>query len=176
MEEVLWTTLAVSFASAGISQALAKVVIEYLRERLRSDQGHMARTTRLVALFLLGAVALIGVAVGLYYFAEDIVAAALAALARAGSRGPLLLAALGTFAGILLFLMRKYLRIAYGALEIIVAIIGLAGYPATAQSGGIPWLISLLALVYILVRGLDNVDCGFKDRREKAAKLAQTPG
>jgi hypothetical protein len=168
MEEVLWTALAVSFASAGISQGLANVLIEYLRERLRSDERFLSRATRLAGLLLLGTAVLFGVAVGLYYFAEDIVAAALSALSRAGTRGPLLLAAVGTLAGILLFLMRKFARIAYGALEIIIAIIGLAGYPPTAQSGGIPWLISLLALVYILVRGLDNVDCGFKERRERA--------
>ncbi|MES2056684.1 MAG: hypothetical protein V4564_12165 [Pseudomonadota bacterium] len=57
-------------------------------------------------------------------------------------------------------------------LEVLVAIVGIAGYPSSPQAGGIPWLISLLGLIYILVRGLDNIDVGIAARRGKSDEPA----
>lgn len=171
MEELLWTSLGASLVSAGLSQWIARLIVDYLRERVAEDPDRARRAARLAAIVFSGLL-LIGAAFGFYYFAEDIVRAALSALNEAGPNGPVLLAGFGIVAGVLLFILRKLARIAYGALEIIVAIIGLAGYPAPGETGGIPWLISLLALIYILVRGLDNVDVGIKERRQLTATPA----
>lgn len=170
MEEILFTSLAL--ISAGTAQGLVKVVLELLRDRVSRDPAMIRRTMYLGAISLVGVVLLGGSAFLFYYYAEFIVETALAALDRAGTRGPVLLAGFGAVAGVFLFLLRKYARVAYGAVEIIVAIIGLAGYPPTAQAGGIPWLISLLALIYILVRGLDNIDGGIKERRDRFLSAA----
>jgi hypothetical protein len=172
VDEILFPALMGSLATAGLSQYLTRVVVEFLRERLGRDPEQVRRTVRRALVSVAGLALLAGAAWAFYYFAEDIVGAALEALAAAGSRGPIVLVGMGLLAGVLLFLLRKYARIAYGTLEIILAVIGLAGYPATAATGGIPWLISLLALIYILVRGLDNVDVGIKEWKEKAPVAA----
>ena len=75
--------------------------------------------------------------------------------------------------GISLFALRKWQRILYGALEIAASIAGMVLYPVAPhaaaddldfQTAG--WVLGLLSLMYILVRGLDNVDVGRAIRRK----------
>jgi hypothetical protein len=76
------------------------------------------------------------------------------------------------FTGLILFWLRKNRRVIYGAIEVIISLIGLAAYPyAPPPSGGqalstanAAWFIGILSLVYVLVRGLDNIDVGRKAR------------
>lgn len=82
--------------------------------------------------------------------------------------------AMGVLLAIILFALRKYARIAYGGVEIAAGLLGLWIYPkappVAAQVlsvGSAAWLIGWLSLIYILIRGMDNVDVGFAARRKR---------
>lgn len=84
--------------------------------------------------------------------------------------------------GLMLFALRKYARLYYGLLEVLVALVGFAAYPvAPAASGPLSaataaWGLGLMSLIYILVRGLDNIDQARQARRTAEAALPQGDG
>ena len=165
MDEVLIPALAA--ITSAFAQQYIHSVIDFLTEQRSRER--LRQHLLLVAGGALGFVALLAAAFAFYIYADEIVAAAGDTIAWAASKSPMLLGAGGLAVGFALFLVRKYARIAYGALEIIIGIIGLAGYPATPDVRGIPWLVSLLALVYIVVRGFDNVEVGINEWRKPPA-------
>lgn len=72
-----------------------------------------------------------------------------------------------------LFFLRKKARIAYGALEVTFGGIGLIAYPVVPKATSISdtaaaaWLLGLMSLIYIIIRGLDNMDIGISARRKR---------
>lgn len=82
--------------------------------------------------------------------------------------------AMGVLLAIILFALRKCARIAYGGMEIAAGLLGSWIYPKaplvatqvlSVESAA--WLIGWLSLIYILIRGMDNVGVGFAARRKR---------
>ena len=73
----------------------------------------------------------------------------------------------GLIAGILLFVLRKYRKDLYGAVEVLVAFFTLAMAGEAAADHTIPTaVIGFLGAVYVLVRGMTNF---IEGRNERAA-------
>lgn len=75
-----------------------------------------------------------------------------------------------------LFLMRKRARTTYGITEVLAGLFGLSVYPVAPPNAGetlsavsAAWIMGVLSLIYIIIRGLDNIDVGLQLRREKVA-------
>lgn len=124
--------------------------------------------------FVLGGLYLGAVVGALVSIGVDLASSALAWMASSSDGQHVGLTAGALICALLLFALRKYQRILYGVLEVIVAAVGLIVYPVapsgtaeviSAASAG--WAIGIMALIYIAVRGLDNVDVGFKERWAK---------
>jgi hypothetical protein len=70
-----------------------------------------------------------------------------------------------------LFALRKRRRLTYGCIEIGFGIVGLAVYPVapSTDTGALSpataaWLLGGMSLIYIIIRGLDNVDVAWAAR------------
>ena len=174
MEEAVIGALIGTLGAAGLSEALARAIVDLLRDRIKADPAAAKRLALTAAAVVLGLIAVAGLIVALYMYADVIVAGTADLVSRSTTTGRIILTIGGIAVGTILFFFRKYARVGYGVLEVLVAIIGIAGFPMDGNVGRISWLISLLGLIYILVRGLDNVDVGLAARREKA-KGATTP-
>ena len=75
------------------------------------------------------------------------------------------LVAAGLIAGVLLFILRKYRKDIYGAVEVLVAFFTLAMAGEAAADHTIPTaIIGFLGAVYVLVRGMTNFIEGRKER------------
>jgi hypothetical protein len=104
-------------------------------------------------------------------------------LARTSSGNHVVLTGCAILAGTVLFALRKRHRMFYGMIEVAACIGGMIVYPvapAPASEGlstqTVAWALGLLSLIYILVRGLDNIDVGRAARRanDKALTGQQT--
>lgn len=74
------------------------------------------------------------------------------------SAPPLLVATVTTTGGLLLYLVRRYQRLLYGLIELLVAIfLGLQAYPQEAVRSYPTAYLSFIASFYIFVRGIDNI-------------------
>lgn len=70
--------------------------------------------------------------------------------------------------GVMMFWLRRIDRFAYGLVEIASALI-MAGYTAWAPDGGpVARVLALLAAIYIVVRGCDNLQIGYSAERGAA--------
>lgn len=84
--------------------------------------------------------------------------------------------------GGILFIARKRARIIYATVELAFAITALAIYPvAPAHAPGsqisaatAAWLLGGFGLIYVLVRGLDNLDSGLTQQRRRSEAMLDT--
>jgi hypothetical protein len=88
-------------------------------------------------------------------------------LARTSGGNHTVLTGCAILTAAVLFALRKRYRVFYGMIEVAASIGGLIVYPvapAPASMGlstqTVAWGLGLLSLIYILVRGLDNIDVG----------------
>lgn len=75
--------------------------------------------------------------------------------------------------GLMLFKLRSWYRITYGLVEIAFALVYGWVKLAHINSSDYGDSVSVVAAVYLVVRGLDNVMVGWKARQEKVKKTAE---
>ncbi len=82
MDEILIIALASALGSAWLSEATSRGVITFLRDRVRPDPAKAKRLARLIAFVALGFVIVAALSLFLYFYADKIVAALLAAISK----------------------------------------------------------------------------------------------
>jgi hypothetical protein len=71
------------------------------------------------------------------------------------------------FIGVCLYIMREKWRLAYGLLEVAFAVVyGFFAFQKLREAAGYVESVTIVAAVYLVVRGVDNVVTGWKVRNE----------
>jgi len=157
-------------ASLMVLGLLAFVLMLPAREPLGpwSRTGRWSRIPSLEILFLLiFLIAATVIAIGVAPF----VAPALKFVAASSEAQHLAFTTMALAMGAGLFALRKWQRLTYGGTEVLVALIGIMAYPVAPVTGTTltaataSWALGFMSLIYILVRGLDNIDTALESRR-----------
>lgn len=80
-----------------------------------------------------------------------------------------------------LFTLRKKARRIYGVLEVFFGFLGIIAYPVAPKAEGVmeaataAWLLGYMSLIYIVIRGFDNVDVGIGLARKAAEEKRASP-
>ena len=79
-----------------------------------------------------------------------------------------------------LFLLKKKARAIYAQLEIFIGLMGLFAYPLPPALTSPPlpatvvaWILGGMSLIYLLVRGLDNLDIALGQRRDRTREASR---